>query len=183
MTAAQERLVVDSLPVVENVIAKFLRRIPSHVDQDAVRGAAMEGLCQAAVRFVAGGPRNGFATFAHRRVLGAMVDELRTLEPNSRSAVAAGSGKTTVSLEIPVGENDLTLGDTIGGGDAGEEAVRNVALRRALRAPDGRRREIMLRFLAGEPLVSIARDFGLTESRVSQIAERGRVLARVELAA
>lgn len=71
------------LPVVDYVVADVRRRLPSHVRADELRSAGLLGLAQAAERFDAteGVP---FASFATRRIRGAILDELRSRDWASR---------------------------------------------------------------------------------------------------
>jgi len=120
MTAEQESLVAGALPLMEKVIAKYVRRLPTHADRDAVRGAGLEGLCRAAKRFDPAMGQSAFSSYAYRRVVGSMLDECRTLDPNPRFTERR---TTEISLEVPAGEG-ITLGDTIGIAERGKELAR-----------------------------------------------------------
>lgn len=78
-------LVVRYLPLVRNVAEAMLRKVPKSVDIDDLVSVGLMGLLDAADRYEA---KRGakFGTFAEFRIRGAMLDELRRLDPISRTA-------------------------------------------------------------------------------------------------
>lgn len=74
----------DGLAHVQFVAQKIQRTIPVHVDLDELIGEGTLGLVQAARRFDA---KRGirFRTFAERRIVGAIQDSLRKLDPLGRT--------------------------------------------------------------------------------------------------
>ena len=65
--------------MVEHHVKRFARRVPSHISEDDIRGAAYVGLLEAAEKF---DDSLGwkFRTFASPRVKGAILDYLRALD-------------------------------------------------------------------------------------------------------
>src|SRR5882672_3376697 len=82
--ACLEELVQESLPSVKYLANRLASRIPAHVDVDDLVQVGMMGLLQCAGRFDAHRGAN-FKTYAHRRVQGAMLDYLRSLDWKPRS--------------------------------------------------------------------------------------------------
>ena len=79
-----DELVTESLPAVRYLASRLASRVPSGVDIDDLMQAGMIGLLQSADRF---DPERGikFQTFASRRIQGAMLDYLRSLDWKPRS--------------------------------------------------------------------------------------------------
>ena len=77
-------IVNDSLPAVKYLASRLALRVPSHVDVDDLIQVGIIGLLQSADRF---DPRRGvkFQTYANRRIQGAMLDYLRSLDWKPRS--------------------------------------------------------------------------------------------------
>ena len=77
-------LVVHYAHVADSHAARLARRLPQQVTFDEIRCAAFDGLLQAVQAF---DPRRSarFETFCHPRVAGAVMDWLRTLDPQSRA--------------------------------------------------------------------------------------------------
>ncbi|MBI1955071.1 MAG: FliA/WhiG family RNA polymerase sigma factor [Acidobacteria bacterium] len=79
-----EEMVNHSLPGVRFVASRLANRLPAHVDVEDLIQVGVIGLLQSAHRF---DPERGvkFQTFANRRVEGAMLDYLRSLDWRPRS--------------------------------------------------------------------------------------------------
>ncbi len=77
-------IVNESLPTVRFLASRLASRIPPHVDVDDLVQVGLMGLLKSADRF---DPRRGvkFQTYASRRVQGAMLDYLRSLDWKPRS--------------------------------------------------------------------------------------------------
>jgi RNA polymerase sigma factor FliA len=75
------------LPLVDTVLASIRRRLPAHVDLDDLHSAGVTGLISAAERFNAA-QGNTFKSYVCLRIRGAILDELRRLDPCSRNARA-----------------------------------------------------------------------------------------------
>lgn len=73
---------IDTLSVVESVLRQLGRRLPPHVSREDLASAGKVALVEALLRF--DGPDREARAFCYARVRGAMLDELRRLDPLSR---------------------------------------------------------------------------------------------------
>lgn len=77
-------LVLEHEHLARSLATKMARRLPPHADKDALRGAAYEGLIDAAVKW---DPRRGpFGPYAVLRIRGSMIDEMRRSSGFNRTA-------------------------------------------------------------------------------------------------
>jgi RNA polymerase sigma factor for flagellar operon FliA len=76
----------DYLDVVDSALAPLSRRLPASVSRDDLAGAGRLALVKALHSFV--GPTDEARAYCFARVRGAMLDELRRLDPLSRRARA-----------------------------------------------------------------------------------------------
>ena len=72
----------DTLSVVDVVLGTLDRRLPPHVSRDDLASAGKVALIEALLRF--DGPREQVRAYCYVRVRGAVLDELRRLDPLSR---------------------------------------------------------------------------------------------------
>lgn len=72
----------DTLDVVEAVLAALDRRLPAHVSRDDLASAGKLALIEALLRYE--GPVEATRAYCYVRVRGAVLDELRRLDPLSR---------------------------------------------------------------------------------------------------
>lgn len=79
----RNRIVEAYMPLVELNVSKVKRRLPDAFDPDDLIGAAAAGLMEAIANFDPS-RRIKFTTFAAQRVRGAIMDELRRLDPINR---------------------------------------------------------------------------------------------------
>lgn len=72
----RDDLVLSHLPLVKYLVGRISSKLPPHLDQQDLMSVAVIGLITAAERF---DPRRGilFKTFAEKRVMGSIMDELR----------------------------------------------------------------------------------------------------------
>jgi len=72
----RDQLVLSHLPLVKYLVGRISSKLPSHLDQQDLMSVAVIGLITAAERF---DPSRGilFKTFAEKRVMGSIMDELR----------------------------------------------------------------------------------------------------------
>ncbi|MHC1698321.1 MAG: FliA/WhiG family RNA polymerase sigma factor [Geobacteraceae bacterium] len=72
----RDELVLTHLPLVKYLVCRISSKLPPHLDQQDLMSVAVIGLITAAERF---DPRRGilFKTFAEKRVMGSIMDELR----------------------------------------------------------------------------------------------------------
>src|SRR5437016_357894 len=76
-------LVLRMTPTIHRIAHQLARRLPRHIRIDDLVGAGFHGLVIAYTRFdPARG--EGFGAYAEFRIRGAMLDELRALDPLSR---------------------------------------------------------------------------------------------------
>lgn len=80
---AARALVTDHVLLARRLTRKLLRTAPMHADEEDALSAAYEGLVTAALRFR---PEQGsrFTTYAGRRIIGAVRDWMRSVDPLSR---------------------------------------------------------------------------------------------------
>jgi RNA polymerase sigma factor FliA len=79
LTAEQERMLIEHLPIVRSVARQIYRRLPQHVDIDDMVSAGSIGLMDACARF---DPAKcvPFPSYAKLRIRGAILDSLRGLD-------------------------------------------------------------------------------------------------------
>ena len=104
LTAAQEALLHEHLPIVNYMVNDLIRRVPNYIQRDDLTSAAMLGLVQA-VRSFDTTREAKFATFARVRIQGALLDELR-----SRDWATRGVRKQARHIESVSEELSSTLG-------------------------------------------------------------------------
>jgi RNA polymerase sigma factor for flagellar operon FliA len=92
-------LVTAHLPLVGHLVREFSARIPTHVDRDDLRSAALYALVTSARAF---DPSRGasFSSFAAIRIRGALRDELRALDWASRSVRKKARGLEAAREEL-----------------------------------------------------------------------------------
>lgn len=118
-----EEMVNHSLPGVRFLASRLANRLPAHVDVEDMIQVGVIGLLQSAHRF---DPERGvkFQTFANRRVEGAMLDYLRSLDWRPRSV-----RQRNRRLKNTVGDMEQRLGKTPAEEDvAAEIGLTSVAL-------------------------------------------------------
>ncbi|NMB73997.1 MAG: FliA/WhiG family RNA polymerase sigma factor [Myxococcales bacterium] len=83
--SSREARILQYLPLVQRVASRLARHLPASVDRRDLVLAGCVGLIAALERF---DPQRGldFGTFAEFRIRGAILDELRALDPISRRA-------------------------------------------------------------------------------------------------
>jgi RNA polymerase sigma factor for flagellar operon FliA len=70
-------------PLVDRVVTRLRRKFPQHVNPSDLRSAGITGLIAAAERFVPA-QASTFEGYAYLRIQGAILDELRRIDPRSR---------------------------------------------------------------------------------------------------
>lgn len=93
----------DTLSVVDAVLASFDRRLPAHVSREDLASAGKLALVEALLRF--DGPPDHARAYCYVRVRGAVLDELRRLDPLSRHTRAQVTGvrRAAAALESELG--------------------------------------------------------------------------------
>jgi RNA polymerase sigma factor for flagellar operon FliA len=93
----------DTLSVVDAVLAALDRRLPAHVSRDDLASAGKLALIEALLRF--DGPPEQARAYCYVRVRGAVLDELRRMDPLSRHTRAQVTlvRRATAALERELG--------------------------------------------------------------------------------
>lgn len=95
----RDKMIESHLSLVDFLVDRMMTQVPSFVNRDDIRSAALLGLMDAANRF---DPRRGvlFKTFAERRIRGSVFDEVRRMDWFSRTLREKQSrlGKVTEGL-------------------------------------------------------------------------------------
>lgn len=172
-------------PLVRQVVARFVGRMPPNVLRDDLMAAGMLGLVDA-LRRQRGERNDGFACYARVRIRGAIVDELRAedwLSRRDRERVSRATPSTPPRGPVGViGFDDMTeaqsearLGDESSPNalDLLEACDERAAIARALEALPERERGILQdHYFRGVAFKEIARQLGVSEPRVSQLHSR-----------
>lgn len=100
---------VALLDLVGRALAGIAPRLPAHVDRDDLASAGREALMQATLRF--DGPTDQARAFCFVRVRGAMLDELRRLDPLARRRRERARAVARVEHELTheLGRTPLTV--------------------------------------------------------------------------
>ena len=89
---------IDTLSVVDSVLQHVGRRLPAHVARDDLASAGKLALIEALLRFT--GPPAEARAYCYARVRGAVLDELRRLDPLSRHTRARVTAVTRVTAAL-----------------------------------------------------------------------------------
>ena len=169
--------------------ARYVRKLPTHVDREAIRGAALEGLVKSSQSFNEG-LGVPFKNWAARRVIGQMRDEMRVQDHLSRRMRErvndqSANEKILADTEAPLSLDEelrkftaegVNYGDVIsdpnGEEDPWEEHSRLScdqvhALMGAL--PEREFKVVILRYYENMRVAEVALSMGLSESRVNQL--------------
>jgi RNA polymerase sigma factor for flagellar operon FliA len=183
---ALSREVIEAyMPLVQQMVRRFLRKLPSNVCRDDLVAAGVFGLMDA-LRKNGGSGGPAFEWYARIRIRGAIVDELRQqdwLPRRARWAVSSGVDKgqggaatAVVSLEdMAVGEQSTALVDEETANPA-EQAEANDTRKRLERAvamlPDRERLIVSMHYFEGVRFKEIGALLGVSEPRISQLHAR-----------
>ncbi len=104
LSAEQEALLIEHLPIVRYVARSIHERLPQHVELDELVGAGTLGLLDAARKFDAG-KNVQFRSYAQFRVRGAILDSLRSLDWSPRELRRKGRAieDAARSLQLSLG--------------------------------------------------------------------------------
>jgi RNA polymerase sigma factor (sigma-70 family) len=170
----RDKRVLRHLPLVRSVANRMGPRLPQ-VEVDDLVSAGTIGLIEAVDRYDAelGVP---FASFAYRRIKGAIIDELRRL-PGTRRAAAANAISEPLSLQATIDEEqDLTLMDVTADQRASEpqRGAELSELLDAIQSLPRREREMLGLSTAGHSVSEIAQVYGCSQSLASQLIVQAR---------
>lgn len=190
--------IAEHMPLVQRIVAHFMRRLPRSVQREDLVAAGTLGLFHA-LRSSAHTCPEMFASYARIRIRGSIVDELRRHDwsPRRRREPTAAATTTTATVtsiapaalaSIPpvrprvavIGFDDLPAGSTAGLAEDCASPLDDVlerreheALHRAVQQLPEREREIVeMRYFQGMPSKAIAQAMGLSEARISQLHAR-----------
>lgn len=173
------------MPLVRQVVARFLRRLPANVLRDDLMAAGVFGLVDS-LRKNGGDQGASFESYARIRIRGAILDELRAQDWLPRRARWAASGKTTPANDdgpvAVVGLDDLspheralhfidehsedaaTLLEKAFDGRRVSDAVAKL--------PERERTIVQMHYFGGSRFKEIGEVLGVSEPRVSQLHSR-----------
>lgn len=184
LSPEQERLVLDNMDYAEGVARQVAVKLPLEkfgipMDmQDCIQSGLM-GLMQAASRFDSSeyDPERGtlqtlFRSYAYPRIRGAVIDEVRRQTFVRRRGIEQGINFVMLSMDYELSEED---GSQLAF-EVGEDIDFDIWLSfsEAMDTLDERETKVMLALMAGVTGRELALDLGVTESRVSQIAQGAR---------
>ncbi len=199
MSISATTLAEDHYEYALRLCGRFSRTLPSHVDRDAMRGAALEGLVKAAKSYT---PNTGvpFKNWAARRVIGQMRDELRVqdhLSRRTRERLRDGEPLLVADAEAPLSLNQIVSGgqdltveymDLLVATEEGlweEETELGLDQVQALvgELPESQFRVVVMRFYEGKRVSEVAHAMGLSESRINQLETAALQSLRLQVAA
>ena len=173
------------MPLVKQVVARFLRRLPANVLRDDLVAAGVFGLIDS-LRKNGGDQGPTFESYARIRIRGAILDELRTQDWLPRRARWAAAGKTPGSEEVAtisiIGFEDLVGGER--SLEIADESVEDASVllekgheRRQLaeavaQLPERERTIVQMHYFQGARFKEIGALLGVSEPRVSQLHTR-----------
>jgi RNA polymerase sigma factor for flagellar operon FliA len=190
-TAPTREEITELMPLVHQVVARMLRRLPPNVLRDDLVAAGTYGLIDALRKSPDRSP--AFEWYARIRIRGAVVDELRSQDWLTRrartratKAQAEGRGPGTAV----VGFDDLPESQAQSLVDPGmaspheqvERKLDLVALQNAVRLLPEREANIVgWHYFEGIPFKVIAARLGVSEPRISQLHSRAMGLLKAKL--
>jgi RNA polymerase sigma factor for flagellar operon FliA len=181
------------LALVNQIVARFMRRLPANVDRGDLLAAGMYGLMTSLERN-GGDEGPAFEGYAKLRIRGAILDELRAQDWLSRRARWAASGRSEeyTGPTALVGFEDVSEGERTAP-LADDDAPDALALLEAMgrrseleaaveRLPERERMIIAMHYFEGVRLKDIGKLLCVSEPRVSQLHARAISRLREQLA-
>ena len=175
------------LALVNQVVARFMKKLPANVERGDLVTAGMCGLARSLEKN-GGDAGETFEGYAKMRIRGAILDELRSqdwLSRRARAAVAAegyAGPRAVVGIEdVSEGERETSFADTTSGTalEALEAAGDRKALEAAVSRLPAREASVIARhYFEGVGFKDIAAQMGVSQPRVSQIHTRALGLLR-----
>jgi RNA polymerase sigma factor (sigma-70 family) len=182
LSPEQERLVIDNMGYAEGIARQTAIKLPIGEKygipmdiQDCVQ-IGYVGLVQAAQKFDASDydPKRGsletlFRSYAYNRIRGAIIDEVRRQTFVRRRGIEQGIKFQMLSM-------DYETNDDAGVLQVGFEENNDVWIDivQAIDILDERESKVILGLTIGVSGRELAEDLGITESRISQIAQQAR---------
>jgi RNA polymerase sigma factor FliA len=179
------------MPLVYQVVARMLRRLPPNVLRDDLVAAGSYGLIDALRKSPDRGP--AFEWYARIRIRGAVMDELRsqdwlTRRARTRATKAQVEGKSAGAAVV--GFDDLPEAQAQGIVDESavtpdaqvEQRMERVALERAVALlPEREGRIVSWHYFEDVPFRVIAARLGVSEPRISQLHSRAMGMLRAQM--
>jgi RNA polymerase sigma factor (sigma-70 family) len=183
LTPAQQELAAEHFYLVERALVRYCSRYQDPEFEDRL-GDGAEGLCRAAKMYDADHEDGAsFATFATRRILGAMVDGYRVAthmnrQTKERRTMSPLFNRSVMSIldsrEVEDEEQGMVAEFLKAPGDLENDTVHSLLTRTILDTVEGRDRKVLQGLMDNKTLAQIGRELGVTESRVSQLVSRIR---------
>jgi RNA polymerase sigma factor for flagellar operon FliA len=170
------------MPLVHQVVARVLRRLPPNVLRDDLVAAGTFGLVDALRRNTE--RTVAFEWYARIRIRGAVIDELRAqdwLTRRTRTRIANAQARGESAGMAMVGLDDVPEGHAYGLNDTAapspldqvEQRMERVALERAIATlPEREASIVKWHYFEGIAFKDIAARLGVSEPRISQLHSR-----------
>lgn len=186
-SSAQQQLFTQLLPLANQIVGGFQRRLPRNVLRDDLLGAAMAGLWDA-IRKHGHQAEGNFEWYVRVRIRGAILDELRAQDWLPRRARAAaerhptGRGAPNVVRFDEVSDTEqnrcLATPERFSAEVALLKADESKILRRAIEQLPEREQQIMTQhYFRGVKFKDLGAQLGVSEPRISQL--HARAVARL----
>jgi RNA polymerase sigma factor for flagellar operon FliA len=185
-TAAE---VTQYLPLVNQVVARFMSKLPPNVLRDDLMAAGTYGLIDSLRKN--GSERTAtFEWYARIRIRGAILDELRSqdwLTRRARSHVVSAHGVDAGRRSAAVALDDMPSADVASApspyDSVCERRQRNALATAVATLPDRERQIITRHYFEDAQFKTIAQELGVSEPRISQLHARAVSMLRVKMAA
>jgi RNA polymerase sigma factor for flagellar operon FliA len=169
-------LLAQFRPIVEGIVAQFVRRLPRRVRREDLLGAGMLGLLQA-LRDSRHSSEEMLCAYIRIRVRGAIIDDLRRADWSTRRSQKEGVVPVSVVCieDLPPQAPEANPPSEWPSPFEALEGKRNSAnVGNALRRLPEREREVLtLRYFEEVASKDIANRLGVSEARISQIHASG----------
>lgn len=168
--------------LVDRIVGSFLKKLPSNVCKDDLMGAGMLGLWEGLRKK---GEHQNFEAYLNFRIRGRILDELRAqdwLPRRLREKMESEGDDTPIvrTFDMSIEEAQRTLKAP----ERDEDRAREIQLLLNVldRLPERERDIIKSHYVEGIAFVDIARKYGVSDARISQLHSRAIKLLK-ELAA
>ena len=186
--------ILSYMPLVHQVVARFMGNLPPNVLRDDLLAAGTFGLIDSLRK---NGPERGpaFEWYARIRIRGAIFDELRTqdwLSRRARSRVTqAATERGTTARAVVIGFDDLPSSSQAHFADnttadpltqVVEGCDRRMLAEAVATLPERERKIVAMHYFQGVQFKAIAAELGVSEPRISQLHARAVGMLRTALA-
>ncbi len=192
-TAPSAAEILSYMPLVHQVVSRFMGNVPPNVLRDDILAAGTFGLIDSLRK---NGPERGpaFEWYARIRIRGAIFDELRTqdwLSRRARSKVTqAAAERGTTARAVVIGFDDLPTSSQAHFADHNtadplaqvvEGYDRRILAEAVATLPERERKIVAMHYFQGVQFKDIAAELGVSEPRISQLHSRAVGLLRAAL--